>query len=241
MTVLMNKTTSINVLTLIPARSGSKGVPNKNIRDFLGKPLIAHSIEIASKSRLAGRILVSTDDQKIACMAKEMGAEAPFLRPTEIATDQSPVIDTALHALNWLESNDGWRPEWLLLLQPTSPLRTSEDIHHAFALVQSSNADAVVAVTEPKIHPLWVKSVDVQGFLCPYVAETVAPLRRQDLPPALALSGLLYLVRVSVLRNEGVFCPKRTLPLMIPASRAIDIDSELDFLLAEYSGRMNIK
>lgn len=230
---------SASVLTLIPARGGSKGLPGKNIRCFRGKPLVAHAIEAARDSRVAGRILVSTDDTEIARVAKESGAEVPFVRPMEIAGDESPVLDAALHALGWLQTNEGWKAEWLLLLQPTSPLRTADDICHAFELLQSSGADAVVTVSEPKSHPFWAKTLDASGYLCPFVEGQMAPSRRQDLPPAFALNGMIYLVRVSTLRDEGVFCPAKTLPLVIPASRAFDIDSEQDFLIAEYASSLN--
>lgn len=229
-----------NVLTLIPARGGSKGLPGKNIRPFHGKPLVTRTIETALDSLLAGRILVSTDDEEIAQISKDSGAEVPFLRPAEMAIDASPVLSAAIHALDWLEANDGWKAEWLLLLQPTSPLRTSKDIRDAFVLLESNQADAVVSVNETKSHPFWAKTRDESGFLRPFIEGQVAPARRQDLPPAFALNGLLFLVRVSALRSEGAFCPASTLPLFISSSRSLDIDSELDFLIAEYAAGLLI-
>jgi CMP-N,N'-diacetyllegionaminic acid synthase len=234
----MNTVDTASVLTLIPARGGSKGIPGKNIRQFLGRPLIAHTIEAARNSRVSGRIVVSTDDAEIARAAKESGAEVPFLRPAEIAADDSPVLSTAMHALDWLEANNGWTPEWLLLLQPTSPLRTPDDIRRAFELLKSNDADAVVAVSAVKSHPYWTKTVGTSGYLCPFIEGQRTPSRRQELSPALALNGMLYLVRVSVLRNEGEFCPTNAIPLLIPASRAFDIDSEQDFLIAEYAASL---
>ncbi len=228
-----------NVLTLIPARGGSKGLPGKNIRSFRGKPLITRAIELARDSQLAGRILVSTDDSETARIAKESGAEVPFLRPTEIADDSSPVLSAAIHAIDWLEENEDWKAEWLLLLQPTSPLRTSGDIRDAFELLESNRADAVVSVSETKSHPFWIKTLDDSGLLQPFVQGQAAPTRRQDLPPAFALNGMLYLVRVSALRSEGAFCPTSTLPLVIPTARAFDIDTELDFQIAEYVSRLS--
>lgn len=234
----MNESTVPEVLTLIPARGGSKGLPGKNIRPFLGKPLISHSIDAARESGLAGRIVVSTDDPEIAAVALSCGAEVPFLRPSEIAGDASPVLAAALHALDWWTTQYGGDPRWLLLLQPTSPLRTAADILQAFEQLQSADADAVVSVTEAKSHPHWVKTLDDRGFLKPFVQGQSSPARRQDLPPAYALNGMLYLVRVAALREEGAFCPRRSLPLPVPASRAIDIDSEHDFLIAEFASRL---
>jgi CMP-N,N'-diacetyllegionaminic acid synthase len=223
------------VLTLIPARGGSKGLPGKNIRPFQGMPLIAHSIIAARESGLSGRIVVSTDDPEIADVALAYGAEVPFLRPQALADDVSPVIETALHALDWWLGANGTDPLLLLLLQPTSPLRTSEDIRQAFRLIQSSDSDAVVSVTEAKAHPYWVKTIGAEGYLRPFVDGQTQPARRQDLPNAYALNGMLYLVKTAILRAQGEFCPRLTLPLIIPASRAIDIDSESDFLMAEFA------
>lgn len=231
--------TASDVLALIPARGGSKGLPGKNIRPFLGKPLIARSIDAARESGMAGRIVVSTDDQEIAEVSRIHGAEVPFLRPPGIAADASPVLAAALHAVDWFIEHENWSPRWLLLLQPTSPLRTSDDIRHAFGLLAQHDADAVVGVSETKSHPFWVKTLTDDGFLRPFVDGQNAPARRQDLPPAFALNGMLYLVRVSTLREEGAFCPRRTLPLIIPSSRAFDIDTEQDFLIAEYAANLS--
>ena len=127
----------------------------------------------------------------------------------------------------------------MLLLQPTSPLRTAADIRRAFELQQTSVADAVVAVSETKSHPFWVKTLDSAGYLRPFVEGQTTPARRQELPTAYALNGMLYLVRVSTLQDEGAFCPAKTLPLVIPSSRAFDIDSEHDFLIAEYASSLS--
>ena len=227
------------ILTLIPARGGSKGLPGKNIRPFLGKPLIARSIDAARDSGVAGRIVVSTDDQEIADLSLTHGAEVPFLRPKEIAADASPVLAAALHAVDWYIEYENWEARWLLLLQPTSPLRTAGDIQQAVQLLQNEDADAVVAVSETKSHPYWIKTLDPNGYLKPFVDGQTAPSRRQDLPSAFALNGMLYLVRVSTLREEAAFCPRRTLPLVIPSSRAFDIDTEHDFQIAEFAAQLS--
>ncbi|MFM2242482.1 MAG: hypothetical protein RLZ97_1337 [Verrucomicrobiota bacterium] len=227
------------VLTLIPARGGSKGLLGKNTRPFLGKPLIAHTIDAARDSGVAGRIVVSTDDAEIARVSAESGADVPFLRPAEIAGDAAPVLAAALHALDWFTTYEGWKAEWLLLLQPTSPLRTADDIRRAFEIARSENTDAVLAVSETKSHPFWVKTLLLSGHLQPFIADQKAPARRQELPPAYAINGLLYLVRTSTLREEGAFCPTNTRPLLIPSIRAFDIDSEEDFLIAEFASSLS--
>jgi CMP-N,N'-diacetyllegionaminic acid synthase len=227
------------VLTLIPARGGSKGLPGKNIRPFLGKPLIARTIDAARDSGVAGRIVVSTDDPEIARVSVASGAEVPFLRPLDIASDAAPVLAAALHALDWFVIHESWKAEWLLLLQPTSPLRTADDLCLAFQIAQSENTDAVLAVSETKSHPFWAKTLDKSGHLQPFIADQKAPARRQELPPAYAINGLLYLVRTSTLREEGAFCPTKTRPLIIPSIRAFDIDSEEDFLIAEFASSLS--
>lgn len=227
------------VLTLIPARGGSKGLPGKNIRPFLGKPLIAHTIHSAQDSSVAGRIVVTTDDSKIARVSVENGAEAPFLRPAGIANDAAPVLASALHALDWFAVNEGWKPNWLLLLQPTSPLRNAEDIRRAFQIAELDDSDAVVSVSETKSHPFWLKTVDATGNLQPFIEGQNSPPRRQELPPVFALNGLLYLVKTITLRDERTFSPSRTRPLLIPSIRAFDIDSEADFLIAEYASSLS--
>jgi CMP-N,N'-diacetyllegionaminic acid synthase len=229
------------VLSLIPARGGSKGLPGKNIRPFLGKPLITHTIEAVRDSGVACRIVVSTDNAEIERISVESGAEVPFFRPAVLANDTAPVLAAALHALDWFEKNDEWKPEWLLLLQPTSPLRTADDILRAFDLIRLPNTDAVVAVSETKSHPFWAKTLDSSGHLQPFIEDQKTPARRQELPPAYALNGLLYLVRVSALRNEQAFCPVKARPLIIPSIRAFDIDSEEDFLIAEFASSLSVR
>lgn len=152
-----------------------------------------------------------------------------------MAQDASPVLAAALHALDWLEENEHWTAEWLLLLQPTSPLRTADDIRNATTLLRQSDADAVLAVSETKSHPNWVKTLTPDGFLAPFIEGQIQPSRRQELPHAFAINGLLYLVRTSTFRDELTFSPKKTLPLMIPTMRAIDIDTETDFRMAEFA------
>lgn len=219
--------TSVNeigtVLALIPARAGSKGLPGKNVRPFLGRPLIAWSIEAVRDSGLATAVWVSTDGEEIASVARGAGAEVPWLRPAELATDTASSLDVALHAL------DAFGPvDWLLLLQPTSPLRTAEDIRAAARLVDDET-DAVVSVCPS--HPLtYFRRETYEGYLAPLTADTAA--RRQDTQTPWLLNGAMYLVRTEVLRATRQFLPPRTRPYVMPTLRSVDIDTEEDWEMA---------
>lgn len=223
----------MNVVALVTARGGSKGLPGKNVRLLGGKPLISWSIEAALRSTNVARVLVSTDDPVIADAARQAGGEVPFLRPPELARDDSPHIDVALHALQWLAETAGTMPGYLLLLQPTSPLRRTEDIDESVAIAARRGAVAVVGVTEAPSHPLKTFRLDDAGTLVPFVDSPIAYKRRQDLPLALAENGAIYLTRTDVLRSSRSFVPPGSVPYVMPAHRSIDIDSALDLALAE--------
>lgn len=215
------------MLALIPARGGSKGLPRKNVLPLAGKPLIAWSIEAALAAPTVRRVLVSTDDPEIAEVARQAGAEVPWLRPVELATDTATSLDVALHALDRDDPNRGW----LLLLQPTSPLRTANDIEAAAAL-REPGVDAVIGVCRALTHPALALREDAEGFVAPYI-EGAYSTRRQDLPAAWAINGAIYLVRAGALREERTFKPARTRPYQMPPERSIDIDTAWDFAVAE--------
>lgn len=221
-----------SIVGLVPARGGSKGLPGKNIKPLAGKPLIAWTLEAARASGVVNRLIVSTDDPAIAQAARDHGAEVPFLRPAALSRDETSALDVALHALDWLESQ-GALPEFLLWLQPTSPLRTSQDITAGTALMDQTHAPAVLGVCEVKVHPLDVLSLDSQGALGPYLPGGLRSVRRQDLPPAYQLNGAFYLNRTALLRSQRTFIPPGSKPLVMPPERSIDIDSAWDFFLAE--------
>ncbi|MCM0083479.1 acylneuraminate cytidylyltransferase family protein [Geomonas sp. Red32] len=221
-----------DIIALITARGGSKGVPYKNIREVGGKPLIAWSIEAARKSSPELRVVVSTDDAEIAAVSADFGAEVPFLRPAELAGDHASSESVALHALTWLAEREGYRPRLLLLLQPTSPLRTSADIDEAVRLQAACDADAVVSVTPNERPVQWLRRVDDGGLLVPWMAgEQLA--RRQEAEEIYRLNGAIYLIKTEVLVSEKTFYPPATRPLVMPVERSLDIDSEFDLLLAD--------
>ena len=230
----MSRNSHGTVAALVTARGGSKGIPRKNVVAVAGKPLIAWTIEAALGSSVLDRVVVSTDDEEIARVSKEWGAEVPFYRPAELSRDDSPSIAAVNHAIRWLEENQNYRPDALLLLQPTSPLRTAEDIRNAVQLLFERNAKAVVSVYQPHTHPYWFKKITQDGYLANFLEGAVEHVRRQDLPPVYALNGSIFLARREILLHEETFCPAQTCAYIMPEERSLDIDSPADLRLANF-------
>jgi CMP-N,N'-diacetyllegionaminic acid synthase len=220
-------------LGIIPARSGSKSIPRKNIVVLAGKPLIAHTIQAALDAKHTDRVIVSTDSQEIADVARLFGAEVPFLRPPELAQDDTPGIEPILHAVRWLSDNDDYHPDYVMVLQPTSPLRTAEDIKAAVQLAQKQHADSVVSVCPVRQHPYWMKRITDDGRLVDFLSLDRTYAARQDLPPVYALNGAIYLIRREILLERQTFYTEHTYAYVMPLERSVDIDTEIDFKLAE--------
>jgi CMP-N,N'-diacetyllegionaminic acid synthase len=217
----------MKILGLIPARGGSKGIPRKNVRDIAGKPLIAWTIDAALSSNLISSVIVSTDDPEISKVAREFGAETPFLRPSELSTDLTPGIEPVLHAMRILSGYD-----IVVLLQPTSPLRNADDIDNCIGLLLRTGSDAVVSVTESKSHPAWTYEMSEDGHLLS--AGNASQIgRRQDLPKAYSLNGAIYASNSEYLTTRRSFLGGKTLGYVMPSERSIDIDDSLDFRIAE--------
>ena len=217
----------MKILGIIPARIGSKGIPQKNIKNFNGKPLISWTIETALKCPLISETIVSTESQEIADIAKCYGARVPFMRPNELAKDTTSGIEPVLHAIQQLPEYD-----WILLLQPTSPLRTPDDICGIINLVKDKNASSAVSVSEAINHPYWTYSLD-DGKLI-NLCKNETKLHRQDLPRAYNLNGALYLVSRSFLETKRTLTDKSTLAYVMPRHRSVDIDDMDDWDFAEY-------
>ena len=222
----------MNVLGLITARGGSKGIPRKNIADLHGKPLIAWTIEAALQSDVLNRVIVSTDDQEIAAVSRKYGAEVPFLRPAGLAADRSAHIPVIQHALQWVEQDCGSLPEYVCLLQPTSPLRTARHIAQAVALLRKQNFDAVVSVCEAKTHPFLTRKLDENGLLQPFMPIPSGYLRRQDFPPAYEINGAIYLCRSSIVMKEGTLLPEKNGAFVMDEKSSLDIDTSDDLARA---------
>jgi CMP-N-acetylneuraminic acid synthetase len=224
-----------NVLAVIPARGGSKGVPRKNIRPICGKPIIAYTIEAALAARhLLRRIIVSTDDPEIANAAREYGAEVPFMRPEKLAGDQVPTLPVLQHAVRWVEQRDGLTFDWIILLQPTAPLREMRDIEVALDLARDGACDSVISVVQVFAkHPILMKRI-ADNRLLPYCMEEKEGTRRQDYqPPAYMRNGAIYLTRRKVLMEDNSIWGSIIRPYVMPPDRSVSIDSEHDFKLAE--------
>lgn len=218
------------VLAVIPARGGSKGLPRKNLAPFLGRPLIGWTIEAAQGSMLIDRVILSSDDAEIIAVAQGLGCEAPFVRTAALATDQATSLEVVLDALDRTPGYDV-----VVLLQPTSPLRTAADIDAVLALLK--DADSAVSVVDAVDHPFLVYRPDADGRLTPYAeAAPGTSLRRQDLPPAWSLNGAVYALRVDWLRRERTFVkPGDTRAWAMPVERSADIDTLADLIEAERS------
>lgn len=219
------------ILGYIPARSGSKRIPNKNIRNFLGKPLIAYTIEHAKESPLIGRIIVDTDSPKIAAIARKYGAEVPFLRPKRLAGDTAKVDDAIYYTLNRLEREEGYRPTHFVFLQTTAPLREPQDIEECWALMQKTGADTVltVAPTHPKLYNL-----GPGNRLILVNRERKNTENTQEWRPAYLLNGcIVYIVRTAAfLRQRRVFT-KNIRAVVNPKWRSVDLDAPEEWALAE--------
>jgi len=219
-------------LALIPARGGSKSIPHKNLAPLAGKPLIAWTIEAALRYAAGLRVVVSTDDEEIANAARRSGAEAPFERPLGLAQDDTPTMAVVSHALWWFDENEGYRPERLLVLQPTSPLRTTDDISAAIALADERAADSVVSVSSGATHPNLLKRVTDEGRLEDLVPHDPV-LRRQDLEPVYSLNGAIYLASRDLLLKRESFYSDRTYAYVMPPERSIDVDAPWDLYLCD--------
>lgn len=229
----------MNVLGVITARGGSKGIPGKNLKLLGGRPLIAYTIDAARQSGVLDRVVLSTDDAAIAEAARGLGCEVPFLRPAELARDDTPHLPVMQHAVEWLAAHDNYHPDLVLILQPTSPLRRAEHVQEAVALAQTSGADSVVGVSAVPVHyhPLRTLRVDPAGTATLFV--TGEPVRRrdkrrQDLPAVWAMNGAIYIFRTSTLFDpEPSLFGARSAAYVMPHPSGLSIDDPDDWTEVE--------
>lgn len=218
------------IVAIIPARGGSKGIPKKNIKLLAGKPLIAYSIEASLKSKHIDRTIVSTDDREIAEVSKKYGAEI-IERPKELAKDDSPTILAIRHVANYLEKKENYTTDIVVILQPTSPLREISEINEAIEKFLETGADLIVSVSEAKHHPFW--SFEIEGDkLTPFIKDGFKITRRQNLPRIYAVNGAVYVMSKKTLEKDNIF-DGDIRAIIMNEEKSIDIDSMLDFRIAE--------
>lgn len=220
------------MLAIIPARGGSKGLPGKNIRLLDGKPLIAHTIEAALASKKITKIIISTDDESIAAVCRDYDVEIPFMRPKELAGDNSLIVETYLYTLKRINEEQGTDFDSIIALLPTCPLRTGEDIDKAVEIFEHKNADSVISFYEAP-HPVqWYRTIDDNGVLRALLPEGDRLANRQEEKKSYLPNGAIYIFKVELLQQHKYYSD-RTYPYVMPAERSIDIDTQFDFDLAE--------
>ncbi len=223
----------MTVLGVVPARSGSKGVPGKNIRPLAGRPLLEYAARAARESRVIDRLVLSTDSPEIADAGRRAGLEVPFLRPAALAEDDTPMLPVLRHAIDTLAAG-GWEADVVVLLQPTSPLRRPEHIRDAVARLRETGADSVVTVVEVPRHlsPDYVMRID-DGALRPFLPEGAQITRRQDARQAYSRDGTVYAFRRATLDRFGNIYGDDCRPLIIDPAESLSIDSPADWDTAE--------
>jgi CMP-N,N'-diacetyllegionaminic acid synthase len=213
------------IMAIIPARGGSKGVPRKNVRVVGGKPLIAWTIEEAKKSKYIDRLILSSDDSEIIRITQSWGCEVPFVRPAELSQDETPGIAPVLHAL---EAVNGY--DYVVLLQPTSPLRSVIDIDSCIETMVQKNAKSCVSVTETDKSPYWMYTIGDNQVMDPVMKQTKVPGRRQDIEKTYYLNGAIYVADCEWLKTNESFISNETIAFIMPKERSWDIDTERDLL-----------
>ncbi len=222
-----------SVIAIVPARGGSKGLPEKNIKELAGKPLIAWTIEAAQRSRYVDRIIVSTDDDEIADVSKRFGAEVPFKRPAELAEDSAKMIEVVINCVRFLEAEDQPR-DIIALLQPTSPLRTTGDIDGAIEFFSDRKAQVVVGVTECKYYPEWTGKLAADLNMKDFIDVKARGKNRQDLGAYYRLSGSIFLANSEYIDKYRDWYGPGTFAYVVEKEHSVDIDDQFDLKFAEF-------
>lgn len=229
----------MKVLGIITARGGSKGVPGKNLKLLAGKPMLAYTIEAAQTCAALDRVILSTEDAAIAEMGRSLGCEVPFIRPAELSRDDTLHLPVIQHAAAWMRDHANYAPDAVMVLQPTSPLRTAGDIDAAIALLESSGADSVLSVSEVPAHAHPMRALRLDADDRAVLFATGRPVRerinrRQDLPEAWVMNGAIYACRIEALfAAEPSLYGDQVVAYRMPANRSISIDDMDDWAAAE--------
>jgi CMP-N-acetylneuraminic acid synthetase len=229
-----------SILGVVTARAGSKGIPGKNTRRLAGKPLIAYTIESALASGVFDRLILSTDDEEAARIARNLGCEVPFMRPAALSADDTPHLPVMQHAVAWMRDEAGYQADWVMILMPTSPLRQARHIVEAVELALSSGADSVVSVDAmpAHYHPMRALTIDSEGWARLLVGDLPVrkrPVRRQDLPAVWVFNGAIYLFRTPLLFDsvEPSLYGDRVAAYVMPPPSGCNIDDADDWARAE--------
>ena len=223
------------ILGVIPARGGSKGLPGKNIKMLAGKPLIFWTIDAAKKSRYIDEFIVSTDDVKIAEVSRRFGAKVPFMRPRELSMDKTTSIDVMIHALNHFEDK-GICFDYMIMLEPTSPLREADDIDKSIEMLINNRSGAVSIVGIGKVeaaHPVFDVMIDNKGLIKPYVGDFIKAGRRQDLSELYFFEGTVYVSDVKELYKRKSYYHDKTLGYVVPKWKSLEVDDLMDLMCIE--------
>ena len=221
----------MNILAIIPAREGSKGIPKKNIKKLVNKPLIAYTISEAKKSKFLSKIIVSTDSKKIEKIAKKLGSET-MIRPKKLAQDNSSTLHVIQHVIKNLKSLDNFDTDIVITLQPTSPLRTAADIDSAIKLFLKSKCDSVIGMTEVTHPPEFMYRI-INKKIKPLIKTKIKSKRRQDMPKTYQINGAIYICNRNLIMKKHTMFGKNIVPYLMPSERSIDIDTMFDFDLAK--------
>jgi CMP-N,N'-diacetyllegionaminic acid synthase len=217
----------MSLVALIPARGGSKGIPRKNLALMAGRPLMEYTISAARESGVIDRLVCSSDDDEIITYCRRMSVDV-IRRPSHLATDDTAMSPVIAHALEELRRETGVLPKWLLLLQPTSPLRTADDMRAAYRLLDGDRVRTVISVTGPVFAPYKAFVGDAQGFIHGLVNDDAPFMRRQDCPPVYLANGAIYIFSSEDFLRRGRIELDRAVPYLMPTDRSIDIDNPAD-------------
>lgn len=226
-------------LAIIPARGGSKRLPGKNILKLVDKPLIAWTIDAAINSKYIDDVIVTTDDTEVARIAKIYGASVPFMRPVELATDEAKTIDVVIHAIQFLKSTNK-EYDYIVLLQPTSPLRNEYHIDEAIEHIVEKKVDSIISVCETEHSPLWSNVIPENGDMSHFLNDEIKNTRGQDLPIYYRLNGAVYITDCNrLLKEHTFFLSNNICSFVMKTESSIDIDNQLDFYFADYLLKKN--
>jgi len=224
----------LKFLGIIPARGGSKGIPNKNMIDLAGEPLLYYTLTESRKSKYLDKVILSSDDETIIEYGKSLGVEAPFKRPIKFAEDKSSMISVIEHAINWLKENQKYVPDAIMLLQPTSPLRTAEHIDEAIKKFEEEDADSLISVSRPQEHPM--EMVYFQNNLLKFVVNRNRKEKiqmRQNYQECYFINGAIYISKIDILLKNKHFKGGKIIPFFMETLDSIDIDTEDDLKIAD--------